>query len=762
MTLVEIVNKLKKYAEGQFNNPTVMVGSVYENMNTKELRYPCINFDNVNVIKRENDVVYSFYVYYADRLNEDASNQLEIQSQAMNSLQLILHNIYDSGAITLDEFYNAIITPFKLKFVDVCAGAWMQINVHATNGLDYCDGPSSIKTLYITTNGNYDVEDYERVDINVPTVIGGGGNYLYFEALTDDASVYFGQVGDPSAITPNLQYSYDASNWTDWDLTAISVPKNQKVYFKGINNSFNVTFANYYRFSTVGNFNLGGDVRSILDENMVLIRPQASSLISIFSECNIIKVNRYLLCGFEHVNHTCFHSMFSGCTLLENAPDLPFDSIAEDRAIECYNAMFFGCTSLRKAPELPSRRVYEGCYRAMFAGCSSLNYIKCLAVADDMTSYCPSWVDGVASSGTFVKAFEMENWEEDNINGIPQGWTIKNNEAPIIPLYAVEINENGLYTAETGGWSAVTVNVDTASTWQSGFDSGFTSGHTSGFTEGYASGYSSGYTDGYSEGYHEGYEDGEESVPLSSTSITENGTYENSEGGWSSVTVDVQSGITPTGVSEFTDNGTYDVTNDATAIVNIDKQALIDSGYTSGYTDGFQSGFTSGHTSGFTEGYQSGRTDGFNDGYTSGHTDGVASGYSSGYTFGYGEGFDSGFTSGHTSGFTEGYQSGHTDGVESGFTSGWTSGFSSGYTSGSTDGFQNGYASGHTDGYAEGQASVPLSSTAFTANDTYTKAEGGWNSVTVNVPSVTTQTLTQAQYDALQVKDPMVIYLITE
>ena len=80
--------------------------------------------------------------------------------------------------------------------------------------------------------------------------------------------------------------------------------------------------------------------------------------------------------------------------------------------------------------------------------------------------------------------------------------------------------------------------------------------------------------------------------------------------------------------------------------------------------------------------------------------------------------------------------------------------FDSGYTSGFTDGYQS--------GFTDGVDSVPLETTAFTSNDTYVRSEGDWNNVTVNVPSVTTQSLTQQEYDDLETKDPMVIYLITE
>lgn len=167
MTLIEITNKLKFYAQNLYVTPTVTVGSVYENMNTDELKYPVVNYDTSSTIKRNNEIIYSFYVYYSDRLNEDGSNMLEIQSQANTALQIILKNILDSGAMTLDEFYDVIITPFKMKFADMCAGAWMQINIHSNDSIDYCDDGSVPPAYKITENGLYNVNPFDMVDVDV-------------------------------------------------------------------------------------------------------------------------------------------------------------------------------------------------------------------------------------------------------------------------------------------------------------------------------------------------------------------------------------------------------------------------------------------------------------------------------------------------------------------------------------------------------------------------------------------------------------------
>ena len=114
----------------------------------------------------------------------------------------------------------------------------------------------------------------------------------------------------------------------------------------------------------------------------------------------------------------CYYNMFNGCTSLTEAPELPATTLASG----CYQSMFYGCTSLTEAPELPATALTNYCYSYMFSGCASLSYIKCLAVSgintNSSTSY---WVNGVASSGIFIKHPDATSWTT-GINGIPDGW----------------------------------------------------------------------------------------------------------------------------------------------------------------------------------------------------------------------------------------------------------------------------------------------------------------------------------------------------
>lgn len=141
----------------------------------------------------------------------------------------------------------------------------------------------------------------------------------------------------------------------------------------------------------------------------------------------------------------CYRAMFYDCTSLVNAPELPATTLGQGS----YYQMFYHCVSLVIAPELPAAAIYAqtylqmfrdcsslviapvilattasggtSCHR-MFMGCSSLNYVKCLLTNRTGPNVMKEWLNGVAATGTFVKA-PNATWEL-GISGIPSGWTI--------------------------------------------------------------------------------------------------------------------------------------------------------------------------------------------------------------------------------------------------------------------------------------------------------------------------------------------------
>ena len=78
-----------------------------------------------------------------------------------------------------------------------------------------------------------------------------------------------------------------------------------------------------------------------------------------------------------------YETMFKGCTSLTSAPVLPATTVSAN----CYSGMFSGCTSLTAAPALPATTLSNGCYSAMFEGCTSLTAAPALP-ATTLSSGC--------------------------------------------------------------------------------------------------------------------------------------------------------------------------------------------------------------------------------------------------------------------------------------------------------------------------------------------------------------------------------------
>lgn len=114
----------------------------------------------------------------------------------------------------------------------------------------------------------------------------------------------------------------------------------------------------------------------------------------------------------------CYAEMFSGCTSLTEAPDLPATTLAA----QCYDNMFHNCTSLILAPELEAPILVDRCYNNMFNGCSQLGQIICPATDISASNAINTWLSGVAAQGTFYKRAGV-TWPSGD-SGIPSGWTV--------------------------------------------------------------------------------------------------------------------------------------------------------------------------------------------------------------------------------------------------------------------------------------------------------------------------------------------------
>ena len=264
----------------------------------------------------------------------------------------------------------------------------------------------------------------------------------------DTAPLFIEAINDITiSFSNDYQYSKNGKRWTNaTSETSISANSGGKIYFRasGLTAS---SSAGIGSFTISDNCNLGGNILSLIygdayeDNNALKL---SYAFFGLFKNQPIINAERLKLP--TTISESCFCEMFYGCSSLVSAPSLPATSLK----ISCYQKMFYDCSSLVSAPSLPAKSLQNfcyanmftrcsslvsapslpatslrsGCYSAMFSLCVNLNYIEAMFTTTPNSSYTYSWVNKVASSGTFVKN-KSAKWDVTGADGVPEGWTIQ-------------------------------------------------------------------------------------------------------------------------------------------------------------------------------------------------------------------------------------------------------------------------------------------------------------------------------------------------
>ena len=237
------------------------------------------------------------------------------------------------------------------------------------------------------------------------------------------------KITKPPVLPATQLENYCYSNMFDSCTSLLETPQLDATIIK--QGSYNSMFARCSGLTTTSQMY----VSSAGSQSLEAMYSNCSSLVDA-SNITIAYANEYIQCqamfnrcisltkppiiSASRVGDNSFTSMFGGCKSLVNAPELPATTLSSTSY--CY--MFSNCTSLEVAPELPARTVPKYAYYYMFSGCSKLRYIKSMATNISASNCLTDWVDGVSSTGTFVKPAST-NYPSGS-SGIPNGWTVEN------------------------------------------------------------------------------------------------------------------------------------------------------------------------------------------------------------------------------------------------------------------------------------------------------------------------------------------------
>ena len=110
-----------------------------------------------------------------------------------------------------------------------------------------------------------------------------------------------------------------------------------------------------------------GDIRTLIDyKSYASANTENARFCYLFSGCTALSTAPEL--PAMTLADYCYFYMFNGCSSLTTAPKLS----AMTLDVYCYAQMFLSCTSLTIAPALPATELKEACYYSTFEGCTSL------------------------------------------------------------------------------------------------------------------------------------------------------------------------------------------------------------------------------------------------------------------------------------------------------------------------------------------------------------------------------------------------------
>ena len=277
-----------------------------------------------------------------------AAPRLPATTLSNSCYQGLFYGCTNLNSITLDY-----IDSFSTGYFNNWVYGVAQTGTFYYNGWDMTQGVSAIP------------EGWTATPIPIPR------QELCFTAEEDGSTV--SMIANGSAPTVSLEYSTDGNTWSPFEVGTTTVTLaniGDKMYMRATssgNTRISSPNTDYNQFVMTGNISASGNVDTLLDQN-------------------------------------------GNATLTE----------------WCYNRLFSDCSSLTTAPDLPSMSLAEGCYASMFKGCSNLNTIK-LGYTDNFVdassgpSTFSNWVFGVASTGTFYYNGTDTTTGE---SAIPEGWTV--------------------------------------------------------------------------------------------------------------------------------------------------------------------------------------------------------------------------------------------------------------------------------------------------------------------------------------------------
>ena len=140
-------------------------GDVYEFENSGSRKYANVVLTPTQSVDSGDYTTYTFTLFATDRLTDDKSNKVSVQSHCKSILTGILDKLCETGDVTLS---SATFYYWTEKFNDLCGGCYVTFSVALSREEICVDDVLPVITKKITSNGLYDVRNVDEVEVYIP------------------------------------------------------------------------------------------------------------------------------------------------------------------------------------------------------------------------------------------------------------------------------------------------------------------------------------------------------------------------------------------------------------------------------------------------------------------------------------------------------------------------------------------------------------------------------------------------------------------
>lgn len=125
MTLKQAIELMEKVASSQPSINLIVRDDIFKLNSFEDAKYGVFGWTQGNHTTSVDNVFakYSFSLYYIDRLNEDRSNLVEVQSTGIETISNILRKLDETIFVN-----DATYTTFSQRFLDECGGVFCNVS----------------------------------------------------------------------------------------------------------------------------------------------------------------------------------------------------------------------------------------------------------------------------------------------------------------------------------------------------------------------------------------------------------------------------------------------------------------------------------------------------------------------------------------------------------------------------------------------------------------------------------------------------------